>query len=292
MTTTPNDPYGSSGYGEGESTSAVPDYSAGGTDYADETTGYAAGTSGYASEGDYSTQSGDSSSSTTDAAKQQAQNVKDTTAQATQQVADTAKQQATQVAGDAKQQAQQLASQAKQEVSSQVTSQRDRAADTLRSLSQEFRGMAESSSESGLGATLASQGADLAQQAADFLSEREPSQLLDEVRTFARKRPGGFLVGAALAGAVVGRLSRGAMSARSNDDSSYDSAQSGQFDSVRASIAPSADYDIYSSQPTSAAPATPSGWSPAAAQPAPILNEPYGEQQPPAGYDPGYGGRP
>jgi hypothetical protein len=266
MTTTPNDQYGSSGYAEG--------------------------TSGYTSDEEYSTQTGDSSSSTTDAAKEQAQNVKDTTAQATQQVADTAKQQAAQVAGDAKQQAQNLASQAKNEVSSQVTSQRDRAADTLRSLGEEFRGMADSSSQSGLGATLARQGADLAQQAADFLSEREPSQLVDEVRSFARKRPGGFLVGAALAGAVVGRLSRGAMSARSSDDdSSYDSSQSGGFDAVRASMPPTGGYDVYS-QPTSAAPATPSGWSPAAAQPAPILNEPYGEQQPPAGYDPGYGGRP
>lgn len=291
MTTTPNDPYGSSGYGEGESTSPLPDYTSG-TDYAGETTGYAAG---YAAEDTYATagshdQGGDSSS-TTDAAKQEAQSVKDTTTQATQQVAETAKQQATQVAGDAKQQAQHLASQAKTEVSSQVTSQRDRAADTLRSLSEEFRGMADSSSESGLGATLARQGADLSQQAADFLSQRDPSQLLDEVRTFARKRPGGFLVGAALAGAVVGRLSRGAMSARSSDNSSYDSSQSAQFDAVRASAAPPTGYDIYSG-PTSAAPVTPSGWSPAAAQPAPILNEPYGEQQPPAGYDPGYGGRP
>lgn len=231
MTTTPNDSYGSSGYGEGDPTSvpppdypSAPDYSAGFTD-----------TPSY------------DSASTTEAAKGEARHVKDTTARATQQVAGTAKQQTEQVAGDVKEQAQLLASQTKSELSDQAASQRDRAADGLHSLSGEFRTMADSSDQAGLGAQLARQGADLTEQAAQFLAQRDPGQLLDEIRDFARRRPGGFLVGAALAGVVVGRLSRGAMSARGSNGAS---------------------------------------------QPAPILNEPYGEQQPPAGYDPGYAGRP
>lgn len=299
MTTTPNDPYGAPGYGDGES--ALPpdyvsgsDYSAEGSDYSTEAAGFSTGTPGYAAAGtDFSAGSdfsaGDeSSSSTTETAKEQAKNVKDTTAQATQQVTETAKQQAGQVAGDVKQQAQQLATQTKSELSDQAISQRDRAADSLRSLGGEFRTMAESSDSSGLGTQLASQGADLAEQMADFLAQRDPSQLLDEVRDFARRRPGGFLMGAALAGVVVGRLGRGVMSARSNDDAS----SSEQFDSLRAPTTGQAvGYDVYATQPTSAMPPTAAGWSPAAAQPAPILNEPYGEQQPPAGYDPGYGGR-
>jgi hypothetical protein len=44
---------------------------------------------------------------------------------------------------------------------------------------------------------------------ADWLEHREPGDLLDEVRRFARRRPGTFLVGAAVAGALVGRLTRG-----------------------------------------------------------------------------------
>jgi F0F1-type ATP synthase membrane subunit b/b' len=288
MTTTPNDPYGSPGYGEGESTSALPDYtseasdlsSGGGSDYSSATTGYT---------DVYATDDAGSSSGTTQAAKDSAQNVKDTTTQATQQVAETAKEQASQVAGDVKEQAQNLATQARSEVSTQVSSQRDRAADTLRSLSNELRTMAQSSDQSGLGATLARQGADLSEQAASFLSERDPSQLLDEVRSLARRRPAGFLAGAAIAGAVVGRLSRGAMSARSGDDDS--SSQSYGYDAYATSSAlPAGQYDVYGSQPASTSPAAASGWSPTAAQPAPILNEPYGEQQPPAGYDPGYGG--
>lgn len=294
MTTTPNDPYGSPGYGEGESTSALPpDYlsgsdSAEGSDYSAEASGFSTGTPGYASGTDF-TSGGESSSGTTDAAKEEAKNVKDTTAQATQQVAETAKQQAGQVAGDVKQQAQQLATQTKSELSDQATSQRDRAADTLRSLSGEFRTMADSSEQSGLGTQLARQGADLTEQMADFLAQRDPSQLLDEVRDLARRRPGGFLMGAALAGAVVGRLGRGVMSARSSDASS----SSQQFDSLRTQTTGQAvGYDAYTTQPSSTMPPTAAGWSPSAAQPAPILNEPYGEQQPPAGYDPGYGGRP
>lgn len=278
MTTTPNDPYGSPSSSEGESTSALPDYSTGTADFSTETVGYAAGT------GDEN----DSSSGTTQAAKDQAQHVKATTTQATQQVADTAKEQAGQVAGDVKEQAQHLATQAKSEVSSQVTSQRDRAADTLRSMSSELRTMADSSYEPGPAAMLARQGADLTEQVAEFLSQRDPSQLVDELRDLARRRPGGFLVGAALAGAVVGRLSRGAMSARSSDDSSSSYGYGQHYD---AYATPAGSYDTYGSQPTSEAPMTAAGWSPAAAQPAPILNEPYGEELPPAGYDPGYGGR-
>ncbi len=282
MPTTPNDPYGSSGYGEGESTtesgySSPTDYSTGASDYSTGTTGFDTGTTDYDAGGD--------SSSTAAAAKGEAQNVKDTTAQATQQVAGTAKEQAGQVAGDVKEQTQQLASQAKSQLSDQAMSQRDRASEGLRSLGGELRTMAESSEQSGLAAQLARQGADLAEQAADFLGQRQPSELVDEVRDFARRRPGGFLAGAALAGVVVGRLTRGAKSARDSDSSS-------QFDaSGTSSTGYSGGYDAYATQPTSAMPPTAAGWSPAAAQPAPILNEPYGEQQPPAGYDAGYGGR-
>ncbi|MEK8109106.1 phage holin family protein [Micromonospora sp. M12] len=47
------------------------------------------------------------------------------------------------------------------------------------------------------------------QQAAGWLDEREPGEVLDEVRTYARRNPGTFLAGAAVAGLLVGRLTRG-----------------------------------------------------------------------------------
>ena len=46
------------------------------------------------------------------------------------------------------------------------------------------------------------------QQVADWLDRREPGQALDDVRNFARRHPGAFLTGAAIAGVVVGRLTR------------------------------------------------------------------------------------
>lgn len=51
----------------------------------------------------------------------------------------------------------------------------------------------------------------------DRLDEREPSELLDELRRFARRRPGAFLLGAFAAGAVAGRVARGAKDADSGE---------------------------------------------------------------------------
>jgi hypothetical protein len=61
---------------------------------------------------------------------------------------------------------------------------------------------------------------DLIQQASgkleelgSWLQDREPADLLDEVRAYARRKPGTFLLGAALAGIVAGRLTTGVKAA-------------------------------------------------------------------------------
>jgi hypothetical protein len=69
--------------------------------------------------------------------------------------------------------------------------------------------MAANGGQSGLGAELARQAADRMHGAASWLERREPADLLDEVRNFARRRPGAFLIGAAVAGLAAGRLTRG-----------------------------------------------------------------------------------
>lgn len=51
---------------------------------------------------------------------------------------------------------------------------------------------------------------------ADRLQNREPAELLDEVRSFARRKPGLFLLGAAAAGVLAGRLTRGIQAAHSD----------------------------------------------------------------------------
>ena len=48
------------------------------------------------------------------------------------------------------------------------------------------------------------------------LQTRDPGELLDEVRSFARRKPGLFLLGAAAAGIVAGRLTSGVKAAHSD----------------------------------------------------------------------------
>lgn len=80
--------------------------------------------------------------------------------------------------------------------------------------------MADRGGQSGLATEAARQGADKAHQAAEWLAQREPGDLLDELRSLGRRRPGAFLAGAALAGVLAGRLTRGVASAGHEDDHS------------------------------------------------------------------------
>jgi hypothetical protein len=67
----------------------------------------------------------------------------------------------------------------------------------------------------GVATDLAREASDRIKQFAAKLDDREPGELLDEVRRFARQRPGTFLGIAALAGVVAGRLTRGVKDASS-----------------------------------------------------------------------------
>src|SRR4051794_10016249 len=62
---------------------------------------------------------------------------------------------------------------------------------------------------SGLAADLVREVSGRATALSRHLDTREPGELLDDVRRFARQRPGTFLLGALAAGVVVGRLARG-----------------------------------------------------------------------------------
>jgi uncharacterized protein YjbJ (UPF0337 family) len=168
--------------------------------------------------GEYDSDTSAEAPSTTDTAKNEAKNVKDAAAGATQQVVGTAKEQAGQVVSDVRDQTRQLADQTRTELSSQAAGQRDKAVGGLRSLGDELRSMSDQGGQSGLATQLAREGAEITHKVADFIERREPAQLLDEVRSYARRKPGTFLIGAAVAGVVVGRLTRGVIANRSSDD--------------------------------------------------------------------------
>jgi hypothetical protein len=152
---------------------------------------------------------------TTQVARDEAAEVGRTAADAGRQVAGTAADQAANVAQEVKAQARDLVGEARGQVQDQARAGQQKAADGIRALSQELRGMVEGEGgqQSGTVSEVARQAAERADRLADWLGEREPGDLLDEVRSFARRRPGAFLLGAAIAGVVVGRLTRGAVDA-------------------------------------------------------------------------------
>ena len=154
---------------------------------------------------------------TTQVARDEATDVGRTAADAGRQVAGTAAEQAANVAQEVKTQARDLVGEARGQVQGQARAGQQKAADGIRALSQELREMADGGQQSGTVSEVARQAADRADNLAEWLGRREPGDLVDEVRSFARRRPGAFLLGAAVAGVVVGRLTRGAVDSARTD---------------------------------------------------------------------------
>jgi len=169
--------------------------------------------------GAWSSEPSSTSSSTTQVAKGEAANVKDTAVDAGAGVAATAKEQAGNVVSEAASQAKGLLSQVRGEVGDQAGTQLQRIAGSLHSMSKELGSMASSSSESGPIADLAHEAARRGGEIAHWLENRQPSDVLEEVRSFARRRPVAFLGLAFAAGLVAGRVTRGAVAANTSVDS-------------------------------------------------------------------------
>jgi hypothetical protein len=166
-----------------------------------------------------------SSTSTKDVAKGEAGAVKDTAVGAGRNVASTARDQAANVVAEAGTQAKSLFGTVTDEVRSQGRTQQSRLAEAVHSVAQELGSMGAKSEQSGPVADLAQQASRRAGEIGYWLENKEPSEVLDDVRSFARRRPAMFLGLCTLAGIVVGRLGRGAVAANtsvdSKDSSSY-----------------------------------------------------------------------
>jgi hypothetical protein len=177
-------------------------------------------------------------SSSKDVAKDQAAGVATSAGKAGQHVAGVAKDQAGNVAAEATRQAKDMVGKAREELTQQAASQQQRVAGGLRSLGTEFGSMADQSQESGIAGDLARQASTKAHDLADWLDQREPSSLLDEVKTFARRRPGVFLGAALGAGLIAGRLTRGLKDESTSSSSSTDTSSdySPDYPSTGASI--------------------------------------------------------
>ncbi|MFE4544692.1 hypothetical protein [Arthrobacter sp. NPDC056727] len=186
---------------------------------ATQDTAYGAGTTGYGATGADTTNLGttgytgtpgyqDDASSKKDVAKEEAANVADEAKGAAQNVAETAKTEAKNVAYEAKNSARDLLHQAKSDLTSQAGTQQAKAAEGIRNISSQLRSMADAPDQQGVASDLIRQAADRSSDVASWLDNRDPGSLLDEVKSFARQRPGTFLLLAAGAGLLAGRLGR------------------------------------------------------------------------------------
>jgi gas vesicle protein len=213
-------------------------------------------------------EAGTSGESTTDVAKGEAAAVKDTAVEAGKEVAATAKDEAANVASEAKYQAKSLLSTATSELQSQASTQQSRLASTLRGYADELQGLAQGqgSAEPGVITDLVQQAASKGSEIASWLENREPGDVLEELRRFARRRPVMFLALCGLAGVVAGRITRGAVAANTSVDSpsparaaDYDYSTTGPTTGSLGYEQPAPTYGSYSDAP--AGYAGDAGWS-------------------------------
>lgn len=154
------------------------------------------------------TRTGDETGGMQEQAQEKAQQVAGTAADEGRHVAGTAREEAQNVASEARAQARNLMSEATTQLEDQSRTQKDRLTGTVRTFGDDLDQMA--GQQEGLASEVARQVAERARGLSDHLDARDPRELLADVRDYARRRPGTFLLGALAAGVVAGRFARAA----------------------------------------------------------------------------------
>jgi gas vesicle protein len=142
-------------------------------------------------------------------AKEKAGEVASAATGQTKQVAETAKEQAGQVREQVTHQGREVIQRATSAIKDQGRAQTEQLASKVRSWADQARALADGRpAEADAFADYVGQAANRATGVAERLEQRGFDGVLDDVQSFARRRPGVFLLGAALAGFGVGRLLR------------------------------------------------------------------------------------
>ncbi len=158
------------------------------------------------------------------AATDQGQRVAGVATRQAQEVKATVKEQATQLTQELTSQGRGLVQETKQQLQTQAHEQTQSLAQTLLRWGQETQALVEGRPEEAPTVRqYAQQAADKLTDVASEIEERGVEGLIDEVAQFARRRPGAFLLGAAVVGFGGGRLLRGA-SGDSDDSGEADMA--------------------------------------------------------------------
>ena len=150
--------------------------------------------------------------------KDQASDLSQSGLRAGKHVADVARDHASDVAAEARRQGRSVLRRAQDQLEEQAALGQQRLATQLLSLSDDLSSMADASARSGMTADLAHQAASQAHDAGQWLASRSPRQVAGQVQSLAHRRPAAFLVLAAGAGLVAGRLTRGLKDADAGSD--------------------------------------------------------------------------
>jgi hypothetical protein len=173
---------------------------------------------------------------TAEAARDAAQNVGQQVRSRTGDVATTATTEAQQVVGEVRERAGQVAQEAterartavddlREELRRQADEQGARAADALRNGSRQLRAMSETQHDRGVLTDMAGEAAQRLERVASELENGRPEQVLEDVRSFGRRRPGVFLLAAGAAGFFAARLLRNASLSGAGGGSSSSAGQ-------------------------------------------------------------------
>ncbi len=153
-------------------------------------------------------------------AAEQTKQVVGTASESAKEVAQTAKVQASQVASEVADQGKNLLYEAKDQLSSQARAQTDQFSQAMRRVSDQARALADGrADEAGALGDYTRQAATKLSDLASHVDERGFEGVLRDVQAFAQRRPGTFLLGAAVAGFAIGRVFRGAAAANADQPS-------------------------------------------------------------------------
>ncbi|WP_394619982.1 hypothetical protein JNUCC0626_13025 [Lentzea sp. JNUCC 0626] len=122
----------------------------------------------------------------------------------------TAEDQIGHVAQEAKSQAGNVLHSARDRMADEAETQARKVSGQLDRIADELSSMAETAAPDALSAGAVRQVADTSRQAARYLDDQGARGLLDSAQDFARRKPGAFLLAAAVAGFLVGRVVKSA----------------------------------------------------------------------------------
>ena len=155
------------------------------------------------------------------------------------------------VAQQAQQQASTAFHQVQDDVRQRANEEGKKFASSLHDTSRQLRTMADAGEGQGLASSLVQEGAGATERLASRLDEGGVDAVMADLRSWARRQPGAFLLGAAAAGFVAGRLMRNL----NGDNASASFAGTARARSPRASAA------VVTNSRTSASPTSVTGAS-------------------------------